>query len=329
MSITLVPCTWRALPAWRLIGTQLEAVVTQVGGHLASITRRGETVDPFWQPSWPGVDPAMLDAAHIARLGGAVAAPLLGTIVGSTLCCDRFGPPRTGEDKPAHGETCRTVFMRLPVDQHDLSLAGRLPQAALTVQRSVRLVGDTCVLATTVRHHGGATRDIEWCEHTNIGGDFLDGVAFAAPVDRVVTTSVRDPAERFGAGPEGRAVDVAAALAFPPVDAPPCGGVLCARLAADADTGTWTATNARLRRRLTCTFRHADWPWLALWTQHRARSASPWNGVERVRGMELSTKPFPEGDVPPSRQHRYLDRPTTCLIPPGAGVTKVLSFTWD
>lgn len=329
MSTTLVPCTWRALPAYRLIGTHLEAVVTLVGGHLASLTRRGESLDPFWQPSWPGLDPANLDAAQSARLGGPVAAPLLGTIVGSTLCCDRFGPPPSGEDKPAHGEACRTTFARVPDGHHDLSVEGLLPQGALTVRRSVRLVATTCVLVTTVRHAGGAPRAIEWCEHTNIGGEFLDGVSFAAPLDRVVMTSVRDDAERFGTGPVGRAVDLAAALAFPALTDPPCGDVLCGRLAGGTAIGTWTATNARLRRRLTCTFRHADWPWLALWTQHRSRTASPWNGSERVRGMELSTKPIPEGEVPPERRRRFLDQPTTCLIPPGAGLSKILSFTWE
>ena len=35
------------------------------------------------------------------------------------------------------------------------------------------------------------------------------------------------------------------------------------------------------------------WPWLCIWTEHYGTNYKPWNGNERCRGFELSTKPFP------------------------------------
>lgn len=324
--MTPEPIVWRGLPALRLTGDTLSAIITLVGSHLASLTRRGETLDPFWQPQWAGRDPAALTAADVAALGGPAAAPLLATIVGSNLCCDRFGAPRPGEDRPVHGETCRTVFSPIPEPGWDVVLRGVLAQAGLEVFRRIRLAGDRLTLATSVRPCNGVGRDIEWCEHTNIGGDFLDGVAFAAPLDRTVVTSHRDDGERFPPAPVGLDVPVAEALRFPDRDDPPCGDVLCGRL--DGRGDAWSAVNRRLGRRLTCRFNPDDWPWLALWTQHRSRQGSPWLGRERVRGMELSTKPIPEGEIPPERRVRWLDRPTTCPLPP-AGLTKTLTFAWE
>lgn len=329
MPVAVAPLTWRGLPALRLIGSELEAVITLVGGHLASLRFRGEEIDPFWRPHWAGADPNRLDAGQTRRLGGDPAAPLLATIAGSTLCCDRFGPPRPGEAKPVHGEVCRTVFERVDDAEGGLALLGRLPLAGLTIRRRLRLEGCRCHLDTRVSHTGAVPRPVEWCEHSDLGGDFLDSAVFTAPLDRVLQTSHRDAGERFGAGPAGGAVDPTAALRFPRPGEPPCGDVLCGRIADGPAEAAWTAGNPRLGRRLTCRFQRSDWPWLVLWTQHRSRRESPWEGRERVRGMELSTKPMPEGEIPPERRHIWLGRPTTCVIPPGSGLEKRLVFAWE
>jgi len=48
-----------------------------------------------------------------------------------------------------------------------------------------------------------------------------------------------------------------------------------------------------------------------------------------VRGMELSTKPFPEGKPPAQRARFFQGRSTQCLVPPGAGLSKTIRFTWE
>jgi hypothetical protein len=93
---------------------------------------------------------------------------------------------------------------------------------------------------------------------------------------------------------------------------------------------TWTATNRRLGRRLRAEFKPDDFPWLGLWTQHRGRATPPWNGKTRVRGMELSTKPYPEGKPPATRAREYLGRPSVCEVPAGQkGLRKIIHFTWE
>jgi hypothetical protein len=329
MTMSLESCLWRGLPALRVTNGHLTAVLSLIGGHLASLRRVGEELDPLWQPQWPSVDPSLLSAEQIEELAGPVAAPLLATIVGSNLCCDRFGVPPPGEDKPVHGEVCRVRFSPVAGAADACTLEARLPIAGLTVRRAVTIDGDVCILDTRVSHAGSAVRDIEWCEHTNLGGTFLDGVIFDAPVDRAVVTSHRDDRERFPEGPVGLDVDPSASLRFPDQSDPPCGDVITARIAEGPAQAAWTATNRRLGRRFTCSFTRSDWPWLALWTQHRSRQGGPWRGRERVRGMELSTKPIPESVVPPERRGTWLGRPTTCLIPPGAGLSKRLVFRWE
>ncbi len=321
--LTIVPCAWRSVPATLIIGAELEVVITVTGGHLACLRRRGETLTPLWQPPWPASAPA---AANNGQYGLFPEAPLLATIVGSNLCCDRFGAPRPGERRPTHGETGVTAFTLMRPDAKTAVFTAYLPEAALTVQRRVQLSGTTLILATTVSHRRSQPHAVEWAEHTNIGGAFLDGVEFTADIDRVVVAPFRpDATWRFRTPLADVAPSVA--LAMPAAEAPACGDVVSARVAAGLGSVHWRALNRRLGRQLTMSFERAEFPWLALWTQHCSRTTAPWLGRTRVRGMELSTKPFPEGQPPATRAHSFLGRPTVCLVPP-AGLTKTLRFSW-
>lgn len=285
--------TWRGRPALHLTGDGLEAVVSLTGAQLACIRRPGDALNPLWQPTWTTADD-----------------PLLAVIVGSNPCIDRFGPPWPGEHKPVHGEA--------GVRQWSTSQEGdeavfrtTLPQAALAVERRFRLVGDRLELTTDVRPLAGQQpRAIEWCEHTTLGDPFMDGAQITAGI-----TSV-EPMPGEAPGP----CTVAAALAFPPAGAPARGDIYTAPV----QQGWYRATNPRLGRTLEVTWDPAAFPWLCLWTQHCTRLAPPWSGRERARGMEVSTKPFPEGKPPASRAQTWLGRPTTCVVP----ASKRITFRW-
>lgn len=326
-TLTCVPTTWRGVAATLIVGTELEAVLTTVGGHLACLRYRGEELNPLWQPPWAASDPRTVKPSPTGTYGDGREAALLASIVGSNLCCDRFGAPWPGEDKPLHGEA---GVARYTVSQskHDrVDLTTWLPVAKLTVERHIHLVGRTLWLATTLRHLGGEAREVEWCEHTNLGDPFLDGVEIAADVDLAVNLhGTPEPGfARYGSGAE---IPLDVALRVPGAKEPDTGLFATARVK-QGQTATWTATNARLRRRLRAEFHPHDFPWLGLWTQHRARTSPPWSARTRVRGMELSSKPFPEGKPPASRATHYLGRPTTCRIPPGKGEMKVIRFSWE
>lgn len=283
--------TWRGRPALHLTGDQLEAVVSVTGAQLACLRRRGDTLNPLWQPGWTTAED-----------------PLLNVIVGSNPCIDRFGPPWPGEVKPLHGEA--GVRQWTSHQEGDVAVfQATLPIAGLAVERRFRLSGDCLELTTNVQPLAGQPRFIEWCEHTTLGDPFMDGVEITAGI----TTVEPMPGQ---AGP----ASCSAALAFPRAVDSVRGDIFTAPVQA----GWYTATNRRLGRTLEVTWDHHEFPWLCLWTQHRTRLEQPWAGRERARGMELSTKPFPEGKPPSLRAHSWLGRSTTCVVP----ASKRITFRW-
>lgn len=316
---------WRGKPAWRVTrpgASDLCVVVSSVGGHLCAITAAGSDVNPLWQPEWAPGDPA--DASSNDTWGEGPEAALLTSICGSNLCCDRFGAPHPGEERPLHGEVGVTRFAPASAQADGaFAVEAVLPLAGLRVTRLFRLADHAVTLTTVVRPLAppAAPRYVEWAEHTTLGGSFLDGCAVAARVD--TCTAMPDDAAAAADAPLA-SVDIAAALAVPGADDPPVGHVRTCRVV----DGAWSATNARLGWRLSAVFDAAEFPWLVLWTEHRLRTHNPWRGVQRARGMELSTKPFPEGKPPPSREREFQGRPAAMHV--GAdGARKTVTLTWE
>ncbi len=313
-NLTCVPTTWRGLPATLAIGSELEVVLSLVGGHLACLRLRGEELTPLWQPPWPAAAPEGVRPAADGPYGDGPEAQLLASIVGSNLCCDRFGAPWPGERRPLHGEAGTARFTTLATEPGSIAITAHLREAGLEVQRSIRCAGPELELTTTVRHHQSTSRAIEWCEHTNLGGEFLDGCEITASVDWAVNLPGTPEPGYAHLAPEA-SIPLAAALAVPPASAPGNGWFSAAAVTPGAD-GSWSATNARLRRRLSVRFQPVDFPWLGLWTQHRGRTTSPWNGQARVRGMEALDQALPRGQAASSAQPQ-LPRPLHRV--PGAG----------
>ena len=42
----------------------------------------------------------------------------------------------------------------------------------------------------------------------------------------------------------------------------------------------------------------------------------------------MTTKPFPEGEPPPSRARELLGKPAAMFLPPTGAVRKTIEFTW-
>ncbi|HYE03936.1 MAG TPA: hypothetical protein VEL07_00335 [Planctomycetota bacterium] len=323
-TIAVERTTWRGLPAWRLSATTLELVVSEVGAHIASITRRGETLNPLWVPPWPAADPATAGPGQ--AWGDGPEATLLAGICGHNLCIDRFGGPWPGEDRPVHGEAGVRRWSLAPPARAAVELRVELPQARLAVSRRFRFDGDTAHVDTGVTHRGDGARDIEWAEHPTIGDPFLDGAVVTAGVDRAWNWPLAaDPATRFRGAAAGAPLPIAAALSVPARGDAPCGDVLTSRVT----DGWWAAENRALGRRLTYRWDARRFPWLAIWTEHRGRTGAPWNGRTRTRGMEFSTKPFPEGKPAAERASAWQGRPTTCTVPAGRRLKTTWSMRWE
>jgi hypothetical protein len=306
------PTTWRGLPAWRIAGDGIEAVITAIGGHVACLRAAGDALNPLWQPPWPGRDPASLDAAALDAYGGWPVAPCLASIVGSSICIDRFGPPALGERRPLHGEAGVVHWQAVAVPGGLLAQT-RLPEARLLVRRRCVIAGGRLVLTTGVCLDGDdAPRPIAWCEHITLGDPFLDGAAISA-----------DLADAWEDTPGGlMEVPVAEALRMPGSDDPPAGSVRCGV----PRTGWWEARAQGRCLRVDWDVR--EFPFLAIWTEHRQRRQAPWAGAGRARGLEITTKPFPEEPVPASRTTSFRGRPATCAVPPGRWLDRTITFSW-
>jgi hypothetical protein len=327
--------TFRTRPAFKVTTPGLEFIVMQTGAHLASLTHPGSLPcsNPLWQPQWPSGDPAT--AAELGTWGGgehAAEAPLLATICGSNLCADRFGPPRAGEaPRPLHGESGVTRFAWVHASPTACAFEAYLPLARLTVTRTFA-VHPSAPTALRVESRlrldssAPAPQALEVCEHTTLGGDFLAGALITATTGPLAYAMPPSGSEEAPAQ-----VPAEAALRVPAAGDPPEGSVRTLPVlpgAGGSGLASWSAVNAAMRLRLTASWRAEDFAWLCLWTEHLLRTHAPWGGRERTRGMEVSTKPFPE-DPPAARARAFLEKPTELLIHPGQEVVRAVELAWD
>lgn len=318
--IRVTRAEWRGAAAFRLTGSRLELVVVRRGGHLASITAPGDDLNPLWQPSWPSSDPASVDPARDGPYGVGPEAPTLAGIVGHALCLDRFGPPWPGETRPTHGEAVIADWELDDGRAERVTLRARLPLAELEVERTFFLGGRICRVETRVRSLGGARRPIDWAEHPTLGDPFLDGARFSAGIDCAYAWPRDDDGERTPAAP-----DIAAVLDMPALAAPARGDVF----AGSVRDGFWRAHNPRLHRTLTYRWDAAQFPWLAIWTEHRSRTGAPWNGVTRARGLEFATRPFPEGLPPAARRDAFDGRPASLYVSADSVLDRWFELVWE
>jgi len=302
----------------------------------------------MWQPHWDSKDPSKIPYDGTAGLkrgwvmskhfGGGDEACLLAGIVGHNLCIDRFGGPHSYEKqqgkllktvkewKPLHGEAGVLPWTLEDAGGDYARVGVTLPEANLKVARTFTMDGGSVSMATEVTPLDGQERNIEWCEHVTIGDPFLDGATVETEVDGAWLMPGQhspDDASRFPGAMPLDAVPVDQALAMPLSTDPPCGDVIATRVSGD---GSFKVSN--LGRTLGYSWDTKVFPWLCLWTENKGRQDLPWEGVERTRGFEFSSKPFPEGPPPPERATEFQGKPTTCVVP-GSGLETSVKITWE
>jgi hypothetical protein len=305
------------------VGYQLEIVIVKTGGHLAAIRFIGEELNPLWQPTWHAADP---DQVPEGGYYGGIEAGLLAAIVGHNVCIDRFGPAHAGEKRPVHGEpgVGRWSVSEQRTDLLEFTVG--MPLAGLTTRKQIQLDGDRLHLTHAVHNPGKVRREIEWCEHINCGQPFIDFATCEAGIDKVYNWHGEpEPLPRFPAIPSLGEMPIAAVLKIPTPDEPVCGDVVAGRV----KTGSWAITNAAWKRRLSCTWTVNDFPWLTIWTQHRSRPGTPWFNRERTRGMELTTKPFPNGSTAPEVHPSFQGLTTVCHVEPGQWKAHPMVLRWE
>ena len=145
--------------------------------------------------------------------------------------------------------------------------------------------------------------DVEWCEHITISDPFLNDAQFILPkhvMDKNIAYNcpLEMPNSRFNGQSQ---VSLNQCLEIPKenekdksiTEATACYVDIECRNNKQINETSFIVRNEKLGFELEYEWNSKTWPWLCIWTEHYGTDNVPWNGNERCRGLELSTKPFP------------------------------------
>jgi hypothetical protein len=334
--------TWRGRKAC-LIGNELvELTHLTGGGHIVDFHFRDKTrdINPFWVPRWKTLEPFSFKPEKHARIyGPPETGKLLCGIAGHNLCLDLFGMPSLEEIRcggTIHGEagvSLWRVSRKSGVNQAKLQFSVRLPRAELAFTRSLLLrSGESVVyVRETVKNERRVDQFVQWQQHATLGAPFLsEDCVIDLPGARGRTIPagyegrelLKNDAEfRWPHAPRfdrGR-VDLRRPLAVRAR-----GFIAGIQIAPNRTYGFVCALNRKLSLVIGYCFRRADFPWVALWEENRARRNSPWRGREKTRGLEFGTSPLPLTRAENFMQGQMFGAPTLAHIP--ARSTRKVSY---
>ncbi len=247
---------------------------------------------------------------HAALYGPPATGRMLSGITGHNLCLDFFGPPSEEEARQGlsiHGEAparrWRKVSGLTSRHQSRLKLAVHLPVAGLRFEREIKLRAGESVayFKETVTNERKADHFFHWTQHVTLGPPFLDARKSSvwAPVvkgrtypygyeGKELLLSGRDFKWPYAPGINGKVLNLTR-----PFIQPGKGFVVTGLLDPKNSIAYVAAVNRKARLIFGYCFRQADFPWLVIWEENRARRAPPWNGQCQARGLEFSSTPFP------------------------------------
>lgn len=286
------------------------------GGHLASLSRRSgsaKDINLLWEAPWRTIDSHRHSERTHARIyGPPPTGQFLAGFTGHAICLDYFGAPSEEETRlglPLHGELAsrRWAVTRRSVSRSEVRLGFRAaaPIAGLRFRRDISLrQGESVAYVTeTVTNIERRDRFFQWVQHVTLGPPFL---AAGESVCAVSGTCART----WALGYEGKSL-LASDRDFDWPMAPSedngfvdisrpfvrdgrgfVAGVLLRR---DSQVGYIAALNWHMGLLMGYCFRIAEFPWVAIWEENRARVGAPWNGTTQARGLEFGTSPMPLG----------------------------------
>jgi hypothetical protein len=282
----------------------LRVTVLEEGGHIAEIADKATGVNPLWTPDWPSIEPSTFDPVKHAVYGDGVDAPLLAGIMGHNLCLDIFGGPSAEEARaglPVHGEVSTARF-EIETTGASLKMRARLPQAQLRFERRIDLDGRAVRVREEVENLSAADRPVGWTQHVSLGPPFLEPgrTDFRASATRAkVYEGTFGPADYLASGAEfewphaPRAAGGTHDLRRFPGGTP--SSAYTAQLMDPArEHASFVAFSHAARLAFGYVWRRADFPWMGVWEENRARPSAPWNLRALTRGMEFGVSPFPE-----------------------------------
>ncbi|HET9101299.1 MAG TPA: hypothetical protein VFN62_12970 [Acidobacteriaceae bacterium] len=327
---------WKGRRALHLGSDRVEVTVLAWGGHIVSFSftpNSGHaTKNVIWESPWTTADP--LTPAHdelSKQYGGRPTGSFLASYSGHLLCLDCFGPPSEEEASlgvTLHGEAGTAQWVCERDDPFDASLTVRaeLPISGLQALRKIQITpGESVVrVQEQVRNLRDTPREIQWQQHATLGVPLVnaESCSIAASVRKGRTWPLGYdgpcllPSDQPFEWPNvyteahGRRD-----LRYP--FTPPNGGfVVALQHNPEREIGFVSALNWEFGLVFGYCYRTADFPWLMMWHENRARDYAPWNGRASALGLEFGTTPLAVGKEEMARQRANFDGPIDRTVPP-------------
>lgn len=303
-------CTLRNRSGLSMSNGVVETIILTGGGHIASLSMAGESLNALWEPKWPLIEPNLRELGEIEVYGDHDESKLLSSIAGHNLCCDIFGSQSPGEVSaglPLHGEAGLVAWSAVMADtnggQARLVMEADLPHTAMGVRRLFTLAegSSTIRVDEVLINKTGFQRVIGVAQHATIGDQLLgipeSPALFACNADRGMTWPDDDSLTTFQGdtpfeyphipGKDGGTLD------WQTYPRQACNEDLCTmRIRPEDDVAWFSACNPAKGVAMAYAWERVHFPWLMTWEENHSREMPPWNGQELTRGMEFSSFPF-------------------------------------
>ncbi len=318
---------------WVLSNDRLSLFVMAGGGHIADLRLAGKrTVNPFWVPAWKTMEPWEYRARDARKYG----ARLLAAIFGHNLCLGAFGDPSPEEARAGlgcHGEApvVRWRCLKKSVSARRLVFACGcdLPIARMRLERTLSLEQGSPLVRVRERlvNLGRCDAPFTACQHVTFGAPFVEpGVT---RFDMSATRGHTFP------GVFGNPQRLKSDAAFDWPRGPGVKGRVDLRTMGQGrnsdfytnlmnpkrEYAWFSAVNPRLGLLVAYVWRRADYPWVGVWEESRARASAPWNRRTLTRGMEFANSPFPVGLRKAVDRGTFQGQPTFRWLPALESVT--------
>jgi hypothetical protein len=309
--------SWKKRDAYVMENDLVRLVALTGGGHIAEFQFRSglnlPTMNPLWLPPWKTIEPHQYKEKKHAKLYGAMeTGKTVGSVVGHSICLDYFGAPSPEETKQGlsiHGEApgsrWRATRASRMVGRAVLEMSVHLPVAGLKFSRQITIREGESVayFKEKVVNRKKADHFFHWTQHVTLGPPFLhpkDCRTFLHGTKAKTFPHGYEGKELLqfskefrwplAPGVKGEKIDISK-----PLTKPGKGFVATVLLRPDREMQYVAALNTKENLIIGYCFKRADFPWVAIWEENRARKDSPWSGVSQTRGLEFGSTPFPVG----------------------------------